>query len=120
MATNFRKGLNPHPPITSHPPGYGPPQPLEPPAVDTRSNRSASPHAPAMGWGSPTHGNLPSPGPVEGYAYPGPTYGAGPRLYYPGSNIRRSTEPLTIHRSKILSTRSLKGDGLVREVQLGH
>lgn len=95
MSTNFNNGITHRPSITSHPPGYGPPQPLEPPAIDMRSNGSASPHMTTIGWGSPTHGNLPSPGPVEGYSYPDPTYGAGPHLYYPGSNIRRpqSTEP---------------------------
>ena len=65
--------------------------------MDTRSSGSGggSPHLTAIGWGSPTHVNMPSPGPVDSYAYPDPTYGGGHPLYYPGSNIRRpqSTEP---------------------------
>ena len=94
---NYHNSGHQRPSVTSHPPGYGPPQPLEPPAIDTRSTGSASgsPHMAAIGWPSPTHGNLPSPGPVDSYAYPDPTYGGGHHLYYPGGNIRRpqSTEP---------------------------
>ena len=38
---------------------------------------------------------MPSPGPMDTYSYPDPTYGGAHPLYYPGSNIRRpqSTEP---------------------------
>ena len=83
------------PAMTSHPNAYGPPQPLEPPANGTTSG-SGSPHLGAINWGSPGagHGNLPSPGPIDNYAYPDPTYG-GSHVYFPGSNIRRpqSTEP---------------------------
>ena len=85
------------PSLTSHPSGYGPPQPLEPPANNDHRAGSAggSPHMTALGWGSPNHPGIPSPGPVENFAYPEPTYGGGHPLYYPGSNIRRpqSTEP---------------------------
>lgn len=85
------------PSLTSHPTGYGPPQPLEPPANnDHRSNGSVggSPHLTGIGWGSPSNPNLPSPSAIDAYSYPDPTYGGAP-LYYPGSNIRRpqSTEP---------------------------
>jgi len=81
------------PPATSHPSSFGPPQPLEPPATGTGSG-SASPHMANIGWGSPSHGTLPSPGTMDNYAYPEPNYG-GHSLYYPGSSIRRaqSTEP---------------------------
>lgn len=90
--------LPPHrPSLTSHPTGYGPPQPLEPPAnTDHRSVNSVggSPHLSGIGWGSPSNPNMPSPSAIEAYAYPDPGFGGGP-LYYPGSNIRRpqSTEP---------------------------
>ncbi|OAL22096.1 hypothetical protein AYO22_07456 [Fonsecaea multimorphosa] len=80
-------------PVTSHPPAYGPPQPLEPPANGTASG-STSPHLGALGWGSPGGGTLPTPSSLENYGYPDPAYGGHP-LYYPGSAIRRpqSTEP---------------------------
>ncbi|EXJ61152.1 uncharacterized protein A1O5_11944 [Cladophialophora psammophila CBS 110553] len=80
-------------PTTSHPPAYGPPQPLEPPANGTASG-SASPHLGALVWGSPGSGTLPTPSPLDNYGYPDPAYG-GHSLYYPGSAIRRpqSTEP---------------------------
>lgn len=91
---NFAPGQPYHrPSTTSHPSNYGPPQPMEPPA---NGSRPGSPHMTGLGWGSPTHGTLPSPPPMDGYsAYPDPSYGAGHPLYYPGSNIRRpgSTEP---------------------------
>ena len=86
----------PHrPSLTSHPAGYGPPQPLEPPAnADHRSSTTGSPHLTPVGWGSPTTNNLPSPAAMDGYSYPDSIYGSAP-LYYPGSNLRRpqSTEP---------------------------
>ncbi|KAH0833658.1 C2H2 finger domain protein [Fonsecaea pedrosoi] len=80
-------------PVTSHPPAYGPPQPLEPPANGTSSG-STSPHLGALAWGSPGSGSLPTPASLETYGYPEPAYG-GHSLYYPGSAIRRpqSTEP---------------------------
>lgn len=81
------------PSTTSHPSNYGPPQPMEPPA---NGSRPGSPHMTGLGWGSPSHGSLPSPPPMDGFsAYPDPSYGAGPPLYYTSSNIRRpgSTEP---------------------------
>ncbi|KAL9105470.1 MAG: hypothetical protein Q9227_009350 [Pyrenula ochraceoflavens] len=87
---------NPHhrPSLTSHPSGYAPPQPLEPPAHNEVKSQGGSPHMSAIGWGSPQPGGMPSPQAVDGYSYPDPTYGGHP-LYYPGSNIRRpqSTEP---------------------------
>ena len=97
LAGSFNNIPQHRPSLTSHPPGYGPPQPLEPPAnTDHRSNGSAvgSPHLSGIGWASPSHANLPSPSAIDAYSYPDPTYGGAP-LYYPGSNIRRpqSTEP---------------------------
>lgn len=85
------------PSLTSHPTGYGPPQPLEPPANNDHRNTGsagASPHLSGMGWGSPSNPSMPSPSAIDAYSYPDPTYGGAP-LYYPGSNIRRpqSTEP---------------------------
>ena len=75
---------------TSHPNAYGPPQPLEPPANGTVSG-SASPH---MGWGSPSHGGIGSPGGLHGYDYPDATFSAS-SLFFPTAGIRRpqSTEP---------------------------
>ena len=90
---------NPHrPSMTSHPTSYAPPQPLEPPANNDRRSGSSvggSPHMSAVGWGSPQHAGIPSPGPMDNYAYPDPAYGGGHPLYFSGSNIRRpqSTEP---------------------------
>ncbi|KIW25307.1 hypothetical protein, variant [Cladophialophora immunda] len=80
-------------PVTSHPPAYGPPQPLEPPANGTASG-STSPHLGALAWASLGSGSLPTPSSLDNYGYPDPCYG-GPSLYYPGSAIRRpqSTEP---------------------------
>lgn len=79
--------------ITSNPAAYGPPQPLEPPANGTASG-GASPHLSAIGWGSPTHGGLPSPGGLDFGSYPDPSYG-GQQIFFPGNNMRRpqSTEP---------------------------
>lgn len=93
--SNNNFSSNHRPSMTSHPNNYGPPQPLEPPANnDHRSQGSGSPHMSAIGWGSPQPNSMPSPQPVDNYAYPDPTYGGQP-LYYPGSNMRRpqSTEP---------------------------
>lgn len=102
MNSNSLSGYTsaPHhrPSLTSHPAAYGPPQPLEPPANGTASG-SGSPHLTALGWGSPNHGSMPSPGPIDNFPYPDlphPSYAAAThQLYYPGSNIRRpqSTEP---------------------------
>jgi hypothetical protein len=97
LAGSFANLSQHRPSLTSHPTGYGPPQPLEPPAnTDHRGNGSAggSPHLTGMGWPSPSTHNLPSPSAIDAYSYPDPTYGGAP-LYYPGSNIRRpqSTEP---------------------------
>ena len=85
--------------MTSHPTGYGPPQVLEPPTT-THSGQSTSangsPHMAAMGWQSPSHQPMASPGPAEGYVYPEPQYGgAQANMYYSNPNIRRpnSTEP---------------------------
>lgn len=97
LSGSFNNITQHRPSMTSHPTGYGPPQPLEPPAHnDHRSTGSAgaSPHLTSMGWGSPSNPNMPSPSVLDAYSYPDPTYGGAP-LYYPGSNIRRpqSTEP---------------------------
>jgi uncharacterized C2H2 Zn-finger protein len=94
----------PRPAITSHPNGYGPPPTLEPPASANNNNQAGgtssangSPHMAAMGWNSPGHQALPSPGAGENsYVYPDPHYGApNNNMYYSNSNIRRpnSTEP---------------------------
>ncbi|KAJ5090187.1 hypothetical protein N7532_008871 [Penicillium argentinense] len=95
-------GSAPHgrPPMTSHP--YAPPQPLEPPANnDHRPNSvNGSPHMTSLGWASPSHGSMPSPGSANDFTYPeptGPAYPTSmpPHMYFPNSTIRRpgSTEP---------------------------
>jgi hypothetical protein len=93
---------HPRPSMTSHPTGYGPPQPLEPPAnTDHRPGSvTGSPHMSSMGWASPSHGSIPSPGSAQDYSYPeqnGPVYpnAMPPHMYFPNSTIRRpgSTEP---------------------------
>ena len=100
---------HPRPSMTSHPATYGPPQPLEPPATtDQRPNSvTGSPHRSSMGWASPSHASIPSPGPSHDYGYPpaetapggssGPTAAGGayppsamPRhMYYANSTLRR-------------------------------
>lgn len=95
-------GSAPHarPSMTSHP--YAPPQPLEPPANnDHRPNSvGGSPHMTSLGWASPSHGSMPSPGSANDFAYPDPSAPAyptsmPPHMYFPNSTIRRptSTEP---------------------------
>ncbi|KAJ5899709.1 hypothetical protein N7495_004453 [Penicillium taxi] len=95
-------GSAPHvrPSMTSHP--YALPQPLEPPAnTDHRPNSvTGSPHMTSMGWASPSHGSMPSPGSPHDFSYPepsGPAYPTAmpPHMYFPNSTIRRpnSTEP---------------------------
>jgi uncharacterized C2H2 Zn-finger protein len=97
-------GSAPHsrPSMTSHPTGYGPPQPLEPPANnDHRPNSvSGSPHMPTLGWASPSHGSIPSPGSANDFPYPepgAPAYPSSvpPHMYFSHSAGRRptSTEP---------------------------
>ncbi|RAH71612.1 putative C2H2 finger domain protein [Aspergillus aculeatinus CBS 121060] len=97
-------GSAPHvrPSMTSHPSGYGPPQPLEPPANnDHRPNSvSGSPHMTSLGWASPSHSSIPSPGSATDFGYPEPSGAAyassmPPHMYFPSSTIRRpaSTEP---------------------------
>ncbi|GAB1192319.1 hypothetical protein APSETT444_001510 [Aspergillus pseudonomiae] len=97
-------GSAPHtrPSMTSHPSGYGPPQPLEPPANnDHRPNSvSGSPHMTSLGWASPSHGSIPSPGSATDFGYSdpnGPAYpnSMPPHMYFPNSTLRRptSTEP---------------------------
>ncbi|PGH27304.1 hypothetical protein AJ80_01014 [Polytolypa hystricis UAMH7299] len=92
------------PSMTSHPSGYGPPQPLEPPAnSDPRPNSvTGSPHMTSMSWASPTLHSIGSPGSasVTDYAYPEPgpppySSSVAPHMYFPNSTIRRpqSTEP---------------------------
>ena len=92
------------PSLTSHPSGYGPPQPLEPPAnSDPRPNSVAgSPHMTSAGWASPTLNGLPSPSSASAPEYPYPETsnhqypgGMPPHMYLPGSAMRRpqSTEP---------------------------
>ena len=85
--------------MTSHPTGYGPPQVLEPPTT-THSGQSTSannsPHMAAMGWQSPSHQAIPSPGPGDGYVYPEPQYASTQaNIYYSNPNMRRpnSSEP---------------------------
>ncbi|MCJ1416569.1 hypothetical protein MMC32_002907 [Xylographa parallela] len=93
-------GSNHHnrPSLTSHPSMYGPPPTLEPPTHQEHrqpNSISGSPHLSSMGWQSPAHTSMGSPGHVE-YMYPEPPFGAPtPHLYYPNSSIRRpqSTEP---------------------------
>lgn len=87
------------PSLTSHPATYGPPPTLEPPThQDSRRPTSASnsPHLGSMGWQSPIHPGMSSPGHGDSYMYPDP-YGAPPppHMYYPNSHLRRphSTEP---------------------------
>ncbi|KAH8697728.1 hypothetical protein BGW36DRAFT_296056 [Talaromyces proteolyticus] len=93
---------HPRPSMTSHPTGYGPPQPLEPPANNDHRPGSVtgSPHMSSMGWASPSHGSIPSPGSAHDYNYPEPNgtvYPSGmpQHMYFPNSTIRRpgSTEP---------------------------
>lgn len=100
--SNFGGAPHPQPSITSHPTGYAPPQPLEPPANnDHRPNSvSGSPHMTSLGWASPSHGSIPSPGSATDYGYSdasGPVYANAvpPHMYFPSSTIRRpaSTEP---------------------------
>lgn len=100
--SNFGSAPHPQPSITSHPTGYAPPQPLEPPANnDHRPNSvSGSPHMTSLGWASPSHGSIPSPGSATDYGYSdasGPVYANAvpPHMYFPSSTIRRpaSTEP---------------------------
>lgn len=95
-------GGHSRPSMTSHPSGYGPPQPLEPPAnSDHRPNSiTGSPHMTSMGWASPSHGGISSPGSTHDYNYPEPGGGMyasamPPHMYFPNSTIRRpgSTEP---------------------------
>lgn len=100
--SSFGNAPLPRPSMTSHPTGYGPPQPLEPPANnDHRPNSvSGSPHMTSLGWASPSHGSIPSPGSANDLTYPEPNAPAyptsmPPHMYFPNSTIRRptSTEP---------------------------
>lgn len=54
----------------------------------------------SLGWASPSHGSIPSPGSAHDFSYPdpsGPPYhnSMPPHMYFPNSTIRRpaSTEP---------------------------
>ncbi|EPS28990.1 hypothetical protein PDE_03936 [Penicillium oxalicum 114-2] len=98
--SSYGSAPHPRPSMTSNP--YGPPQPLEPPAnSDHRPNSvNGSPHMTSLGWASPSHGNMPSPGSVNDFAYPEPGHSSyptsmPPHMYFPNSTIRRpnSTEP---------------------------
>ena len=98
--SGFSGAPHARPPMTSHP--YAPPQPLEPPANhDHRPNSvGGSPHMTSLGWASPSHGSMPSPGSANDFTYPeptGPAYPTSmpPHMYFPNSTIRRptSTEP---------------------------
>ncbi|KAL2821889.1 hypothetical protein BJX63DRAFT_173153 [Aspergillus granulosus] len=100
--SSFSSAPLPRPSMTSHPSGYGPPQPLEPPAnKDHRpSSVGGSPHMSSLGWASPSHTSIPSPGSAPDFGYPepsGPPYPGSvpPHMYFPNSTIRRpgSTEP---------------------------
>jgi hypothetical protein len=93
---------HPRPSMTSHPSGYGPPQTLEPPATTDHRPASvtSSPHMTSMGWASPSHASMPSPGSSHEFGYPEPNVAAyasamPPHMYFPNSTIRRpgSTEP---------------------------
>ncbi|KAJ5105315.1 transcriptional regulator family: C2H2 zinc finger [Penicillium alfredii] len=91
-------GSAPHsrPAMTSHP--YAPPQPLEPPANnDHRPNSvSGSPHMTSLGWASPSHAGMPSPGSANDFTYPepsGPAYPTSmppthvfPQLHHPSTD----------------------------------
>ncbi|EEP75748.1 gastrula zinc finger protein XLCGF7.1 [Uncinocarpus reesii 1704] len=92
------------PSLTSHPTGYGPPQPLEPPpnGGSRPGSVTGSPHMTTVGWASPSLNSIPSPGSISApeYTYPepsGPPFAGGvpAHMYYPNSTIRRpqSTEP---------------------------
>ena len=86
------------PSLTSHPATYGPPPTLEPPThQDSRrpGSASASPHLSAVGWQSPIHPGMSSPGHGDSYMYPDPFGAPPPQFIYPNSNLRRphSTEP---------------------------
>ncbi|KAI2012829.1 hypothetical protein LOZ52_003681 [Ophidiomyces ophidiicola] len=121
--SSFSLSHHARPSLTSHPSGYGPPQPLEPPPNHSSTSRpssvaggsgsgsgggGASPHlAASVGWASPPLNGIPSPGSVSAaapeYAYPEPSappphpppFVAPAHMYYPNSSIRRpqSTEP---------------------------
>ena len=102
--STFSTAPHPRPSMTSHPSGYGPPQPLEPPAhSDPRPNSvTGSPHITSMGWASPIPHSIPSPGSGSAteYTYPEPSVppyagGVPHHMYFPNSTIRRpqSTEP---------------------------
>ena len=97
-------GTSQRPSMTSYPSGYAPPQPLEPPTHgDIKSGSAAgSPHLSSVGWQSPQHPGIGSPGPAE-YSYPEPSYAQMPQgmpnnmqayYYHQNSNLRRpqSTE----------------------------
>jgi len=54
----------------------------------------------SLGWASPSHGSMPSPGSANDFTYPepsGPAYPTSmpPHMYFPNSTLRRpgSTEP---------------------------
>ncbi|KKK24405.1 C2H2 finger domain protein [Aspergillus ochraceoroseus] len=71
--SSFSSTQLPRPSMTSHPTGYSPPQPLEPPANKEHhrpSSVSGSPHMPSLGWASPSHGSVASPGSAGDYSYP--------------------------------------------------
>lgn len=78
---------------TSHPSLYGPPLTLEPPTNHEHrplGSVTGSPHIGSMGWHSPLHSGMPSPGPVEHYTYQEIPYGTPTsHHYYPNSSIRR-------------------------------
>ena len=103
-SSNFGSVPLPRPSMTSHPTGYGPPQPLEPPANnDHRPNSvTGSPHMTSLGWASPSHGSIPSPGSTNDFAYPDPSTAAAAaattyptsmpsHVYFPNSTMRRPT-----------------------------
>lgn len=90
---------------TSHPTGYGPPQPLEPSLEPQQGPGSAtgSPHMGSVGWQSPSHAASPTHSASgNGYVYPDPE-GYPPnaaslgQMFYNGASAatRRSgsTEP---------------------------
>lgn len=100
--SSFGSAPLPRPSMTSHPSGYAPPQPLEPPANNDHRPNSVcgSPHMTSLGWASPSHGSIPSPVSANDFTYPDPSAPSYPssmpaHMYFPNSTMRRptSTEP---------------------------
>ncbi|KAF2754894.1 hypothetical protein EJ05DRAFT_494356 [Pseudovirgaria hyperparasitica] len=102
LAQSYASGMAPQPRVTSHPTAFNPPPILEPPATSNNhqaGSANASPHMGTMGWQSPGHQSMASPGAGESYVYPEHAYqphAQNQNMYYnSNNNIRRpnSTEP---------------------------